>query len=413
MYHPEIEEEISEFKVFHGAIDNVKEYIQRQIDANGNGKFPASKASSHFCFLQQMQNELFFIASLVDPSAESYEPAKNLDCTLDDVQIPQSFMDDDIEVIFETSALACPDLFGSGEYRSRESISSVYYSAPQSINGDDELDRSQYLDEDLRYANTSIYAHEQNYLKMNASEVLVEPSPGKFLKSVESVQKIVTNESEIVSTKNDAIQQAEETPEVMVEDKENGVTVNLEKLYHTYFAPKAAIQEVTKDDANLQKPPKIEPEATLQENDAADDDDSIVSDAPPPKYREPNKLLDSTNDYGRSSDISTSCVQQENQGFESAKTPTEEYVETPPPSPLTADNSIDAITEAMEAIKLNRSSVMDNVVYDQILSGYNEQMIPENDAIQNYLKQNHSILDTSSLDDSITSIRSPLKDVQI
>uniref|UniRef100_A0A914QW66 Uncharacterized protein n=1 Tax=Panagrolaimus davidi TaxID=227884 RepID=A0A914QW66_9BILA len=408
MYHPEIEEEISEFKVLHGAIDNAKEYIQRQIDANG--KFPASKALSHFCFLQQMQNELFFIASLVDPSAESFEPAKNLDCTLDDVQIPQSFMDDDIEVIFETSALACPDLFGSGEYRSRESISSVYYSAPQSIDGDDELDRSQYLDEDLRYANTSIYAHEQNALKMNASEVLVEPSPGKFLKSV---QEVVTNELEIVSTKNDAIQQVEEAPESMVplvEDKENGVTVNLEKLYHTCVAPKAAIQEVAKHDVSLQEPPKIEPEATLQEN---DDDDSIISDAPPPKYREPNKLLDFTNGYGRISDISSSSVQPENQDFESARTPTEEYVETPPPSPLTADNSIDAITEAMEAIKLNRSSVMDNAVSDEILSGYNEQIIPENDAFQNYLKQNHSYLDTSSLDDSITSIRSPLKDVQI
>jgi hypothetical protein len=406
MYRPEIEEEISEFKDFHGAIDNVKGYIQRQIDANGNGKFPSSKASSHFCFLQQMQNELFFIASLVDPSAVSYEPAKNLDCTLDDVQIPQSFMDDDIEIKFETSALACPDLLGCGEYRSRESVSSLYYSAPESMNGDDELDQSQYLDEDLRYANTSTYA-------MNASEILVEPSPGKFLKSVESVQEVVTNESEIPSTKNDAIHQVEEAPEVMIEDKENGVTVNLEKLYHTYIAPKAAIQEVAKHDVNLQEPQKIQPEATLQENDAADDDDSIVSDTPPPKYREPNKLLDSTNDYGRISGISTSSVQPENQGFESAKTPTEEYVETPPPSPLTADNSIDAITEAMEAIKLNRSSVMNNVVYDEILSGYNEQMIPENDAIQNYLKQNHSILDTSSLNSSINSVRSPLKDVQI
>uniref|UniRef100_A0A914YPX0 Uncharacterized protein n=1 Tax=Panagrolaimus superbus TaxID=310955 RepID=A0A914YPX0_9BILA len=346
LYNPE-SEEIAELKSFQKSVENLKQYIQRQIDLNDNGKFPSSTAAAHFSFLQYMQNELFFIASLVDPSTEAYE--SQLNCTLDDVQIPQSFLDDDIKVVFETSALrsTSPNILDCNEYRNRESLSSVYYSAPQSLYGDDnedDADRSLYLDENLREPELNSYLHEHYGNGSTASEVLVEPSPSKF--------QVPTD---VLPPPYDAV--------------------------------------VCEMDSN-----KNVATFTLPENDdnTGGDDDSIVSDTPPPKYRESNKLLENTNNFSRFSDISnlTNALEEQHH-IEDIKNGNEEYIETPPPSPLTADNSIDAITEAMQAIELNQSIALENgSKSDEIISGFNEMINSEK-----YI--------------DLKSSRLPLKDIQI
>lgn len=102
-----------------------------------------------------MQNELIGVASLIESSNPRFDTSycdNNLNCTLDNVEIPQSFLDDvsiylpppirillhkihfqDIEIMFETSALEISS--PPPNYRGRQSIASVYFSANSSVDG--------------------------------------------------------------------------------------------------------------------------------------------------------------------------------------------------------------------------------------------------------------------------------------
>jgi hypothetical protein len=346
MYNPELEE-IAEIKLLQGAIQTYKAYIHCEIDAN-NGIFPPAQAAAHFSFIEQMQSELFFIASLVYPSTEAYEPPKGLNCTLDDVKIPMSYLDDDdINVAFETSTLPCfSSSFGnsgsSRQYRGRTSISSVYYSAPQSLNGDDDGDRM------------------ADFKGQHASEISVEPSPGKVQFDVDGSAQYSNAELE------NALE---------ITSKENVSPV---------------------------------------ENDS----NSISYDEPPTTYRECNINLEITEDHD--SDMSVSCVlpqQIKDLGIEiddkeAQDANNDEYVKTPPASPFHANNSIDAITEALQGIKINRSAMLDTIEDDEIISGYNEMIAktlePKETVNQNYLK-----FVTTRRPLSASLERLPLKDVQL
>lgn len=71
-----------------------KSYVQRELNSN-YGVFPESKLQDHLTFLDYMQSELVTIASSMD-NKTTHSPTfdENLNCTLDDVAVPESFLDD-------------------------------------------------------------------------------------------------------------------------------------------------------------------------------------------------------------------------------------------------------------------------------------------------------------------------------
>ena len=81
-----------------------------------------------------------------------------------------------------------------------------------------------------------------------------------------------------------------------------------------------------------------------------DDTDSVTSNSPPTRC-DIKEVFETRNKRGRTSDVSSVCSDKDRM-FETEVD--DEDLKTPPPSP-DANNSIDAITQAIQAIRLNSS----------------------------------------------------------